>query len=134
MQKVFRIIKRKRNLRRQSALWLCLVMLELFCPVFCDEPAFAAQINSTKIEAAASINNRQEKSSETFISGCDHQGSGNHEGTVCTDECLCHAVAITGLCPSSFKDSFNKGERIAFKYGEPVFNSLPPPFQPPKHS
>lgn len=134
MQKVFRIIKRKRNLRRLSALWLCLVMLELFCPVFCDEPAFAAKVNSPRTEAAASINNSQEKSSETSISGCNHQGSDNHEGTVCMDECLCHGVAITGLGPSNFKESFNKGERIAFKYGEPVFNSLPPPFQPPKNS
>lgn len=133
MQKVLRIIRKKRNLRRLSALWLCLVMLELFCPVFCDEPSFAAQINSPKAEATSTVKDSSE-SSRTSISGCDHQNSGSHEQTVCNDECLCHAVAMTGFAAADLKDPSSESARIALRYGNPVFNSLPPPFQPPKNS
>lgn len=132
MLKVFRIIKRKRNLRRLSAVWLCLVILELFCPVICEEPNSATLINSQKSEIIASIEKAGD-SDETSISTLE-QSTDKSEQSNCDDECLCHANPITSLNFVDLKDSFIKDEPIAFSYGEPVFNSLPPPFQPPKNS
>lgn len=133
MQKVFRFIKRKRNLRRLSAVWLCLVFIELFCPIICDEPTFAAQDNIPKTEITASIEGKNENL-PTFISACNHQESGNHEQPICNDECLCHANVITNLSFLNFRESPLKSLKIAFHYGKPLFNSLSPPFQPPKNS
>lgn len=132
MQKVFPFIKKKRNLRRLSAIWLCLVLIELFCPVFCDEPTFAAT-NSPQTTVNYSISSDEENISCASISGSDHQNS-SEEKTVCNDECLCHATAVPVLNVISLKESIAHEERIAFGYGEPVFNSLPPPYLPPKNS
>lgn len=133
MQKVFRFIKKKRNLRRLSVAWLFLLMIELFCPVFCDEPSFAAKLNSPKSQQTVLIKS-QNKSNETSISTCEHQNSGNHDETVCNDECLCHATAIPSINGIDLKQTVVCAESIAFYYGKPLFNSLPPPFQPPKKS
>ncbi|MEW6361492.1 MAG: hypothetical protein AB1477_05150 [Acidobacteriota bacterium] len=119
-------------MRRLSAVWLSLVLIELFCPVFCDEPTFAATLNTPQTTVNRSIE-ETEDNSRTFLSGCDHQNS-NEEGTVCNDECLCHAMAAMSLNIVTLKDSFTTGEQIDFSYGEPVFNSLPPPYHPPKNS
>lgn len=131
MLRVFRYIKKKRNLRRLSAVWLCLVIIELFCPIFCDEPTFAAT-SSPQTTINYSIA-ETENTSNAFLSGCDHENTGE-EGTLCNDECLCHATATLSLNITGIKESFTHGERIAFSYGEPVFNSLPPPYLPPKNS
>lgn len=132
MQKVFRIIKRKRNLRRLSAVWLCLVFVELFCPVICEEPNSATLLNSRKTEIIASIE-KMGDSGETSISTLE-QSTDKSEQSNCNDECLCHANVITSLNFVDLKDSFDKDGQIAFSYGELVINSLPPPFQPPKNS
>jgi len=132
MQKVFRIIKRKRNLRRLSAVWLCLVILELFCPVICEEPNSATLLNSANTEIIASITKSRD-SDKTFISTLE-QNTNNSERSNSEDECLCHANVITSFNFVDLKDSFDKDEQIAFSYGELVVNSLPPPFQPPKNS
>lgn len=132
MQKVFRIIKRKRNLRRLSAVWLALVIIELFCPVICDEPTFAASLDTPQTSVNRSIEETKDNS-QTFITGCDRQNS-DEEGNYCNDECLCHAMVVMSLNIVNLKDSFITDERIDFGYGEPVFNSLPPPYLPPKNS
>lgn len=133
MLKVFRIIKRKRNLRRLSAVWLCLLFVELFCPVICDEPTFAAQNKFPKTEIAASMAGKDDNA-PTVMTACNHQEPGNHEQPVCGDECLCHANVVTSLNFFNFSETILKSEKIAFNYGNPILNSLPPPFQPPKNS
>ena len=133
MQKVFRFIKKKRNLRRLSVVWLFLLTMELFCPAFCDEPTFAAELNIPQSQISVSIEVK-DKASETSLSACEHQNSGNHDETVCNDECLCHATAIPSINGINLKHSVISVESIAFRYGKPIFNSLPPPFQPPKNS
>ena len=132
MLKIFRIIKRKRNLRRLSAVWLFLVVIELFCPVICDEPTFAAAFNTSQTTLISSIDETN-KNSQTSLSDYNSQTSGE-EGTLCNDECLCHAMAVLSQSIVNIKESTIHNETIAFSYGEPVFNSLPPPFQPPKNS
>jgi hypothetical protein len=131
MQKVFRIIKRKRNLRRLSAVWLCLVILELFCPVICEQPNSATLINSANTGIIASLESKSDFD-ETSISTLE-QSTDNSKQNNC-DECLCHANPIISFNFVNLKDSFDKDEQIAFSYGELVINSLPPPFQPPKNS
>lgn len=131
MQKVFRFIKKKRNLRRLSVVCLALVILELFCPVICEEPNSATLINSAKTEIIATIEKTSE-SEEASISIPD-QSNDNSQQNNC-DECLCHANPITSFNFVDLKDSFSKEDQIAFSYGELVINSLPPPFQPPKNS
>ncbi len=132
MQKVFRFIKKRKNLRRLSAVWLALVLIELFCPVFCDEPSFAAKAIASQPTVNRSIE-KAEDDSQTFIEGCDHQNE-NEEGNYCNDECLCHATAAMSLNVVPLKDFLTAAERIDFSYGEPVFNSLSPPYHPPKNS
>ena len=132
MQNIFRIIKRKRNLRRLSAVWLFLVVIELFCPVICDEPTFAATLNPSQTTLVSTID-QSDKTSQTSFSDYDSKTSGE-EGTLCNDECLCHAMAVLSQSIVNIKESITRSERIAFSYGKPVFNSLPPPFQPPKNS
>ncbi len=132
MQKIFRIIKRKRNLRRLSAVWLCLVILELFCPVICEQPNSATLLNSAKTEIIASLESKSDLD-KTSISTLE-QSTDKSEQSNCNDECLCHANVITSFNFVDLKDSFDKDEQIAFSYGEIILNSLPPPFQPPKNS
>ncbi|HQU81811.1 MAG TPA: hypothetical protein PKY59_01715 [Pyrinomonadaceae bacterium] len=132
MQKVFRFIKKKRSLRRLSAVWLFLVIIELFCPVFCDEPTFAATSNPSQTTVNRSIE-ETEDNSETSITDYDHQNS-DEKGNFCNDECLCHAMVVMSLNFVNIKDSLITGERMAFSYGEPLFNSLSPPYIPPKNS
>jgi len=131
MQKIFRIIKRKRNLRRLSAVWLCLVILELFCPVICEEPNSATLLNSANTGIIASLENKSD-SNRALISTLE-QNTDNSKQSNC-DECLCHANPIISFNFVDLKDSFDKDEQIAFSYGEIILNSLPPPFQPPKNS
>lgn len=132
MQEVFRFIKRKRNIRRLGAVWLALVIIELFCPVFCDEPTFAATSNASQTTVNRSVAETEDKS-QTYITDCDHQNS-DEEGNYCNDECLCHAMVVMSLNFVNLKDSVTLSERMAFSYGEPLFNSLSPPYIPPKNS
>ena len=132
MQKVFRFIKKRRNLRRLSVVWLFLVIIELFCPVFCDEPTFAANLNTEQAAVNYSIE-KSEDNSQNSISAYDQQNFGEEKAN-CNDECLCHAMAVLSLNIVNLKDSFITREDIDFSYGEPVFNSLPPPYLPPKNS
>lgn len=132
MQEIFRFIKKKKSVRRLSVVWLALVMIELFCPVFCDEPTFAATLNTPQTPVNRAIE-KTEDNTQNLIMDCDHQNS-DEEGTVCNDECLCHAMVVMNLNFVNLKNSVSHGERMAFGYGEPLFNSLPPPYLPPKNS
>lgn len=134
MKSFYAVIKKKRNLRRLSAVWLFLLAVELLCPVFCDETVNAAEINSPQSATVSSISYESNvNTDDASISSYDQTGD-NHGQTVCNDECLCHATAIPGIDITAFKPIMVSSERIAFQYGEPLFNSLPPPFQPPKQS
>ena len=130
MQNIFRVIRKKRNLRRLSAVWLFLVMIELFCPALCGMQTCAAEVDFSPNETTFS-NNRKTNSSETLVSDRQNQ---NQEQTVCTDECLCHATAIPNLGDIPRKGSSIRSELIVFNFTEPVLSSLPPPDQPPKIS
>ena len=109
-----------------SVLWLSLILVELFCPVFCDEPAFAARQNPP----ASVVQNLSEDKKPPTIS----YYQSTEEEKVCNDECLCHAAAIPSLNIATLKELPSLRETIALRYGKPLFNSLPPPFQPPKNS
>lgn len=132
MQSVFRTIKKKRNLRRLSAMWLFLIVLEMFCPVFCEMPTFAAELDFSSTETVSLID-RKDDSTENSVTVCNHENN-HHEQIVCHDECLCHATAIPNLGVIVRQESKVRNEPIAFNFGEPVFNSLPPPDHPPKLS
>jgi hypothetical protein len=132
MHKVYRIIRRKRNLRRLAVLWVFLLVIELFCPVLGDEQAFAAEIPTPKTRITTAVD-KSDESSQTSLDVCREQDR-HHEQTSCNDECLCHATAIPSINIISFNETVSRNESIPFRYGNPVFNSLPPPFQPPKNS
>jgi hypothetical protein len=107
------------------------VILELFCPVICEQPNSATLINSANTGIIASLESKSDFD-ETSISTLE-QSTDNSKQNNC-DECLCHANPIISFNFVNLKDSFDKDEQIAFSYGELVINSLPPPFQPPKNS
>ncbi len=132
MQRLFRVIKKKRNLRRLIAVWLLFVMIELFCPALCGTQTFAAEINFPPDEINISVNQKN-AAAEISLSAGNHKDQ-NHQQTVCNDECLCHATAIpNSIVPPKEPVSF-RSEQITFHFGEPVYNSLPPPYHPPKLS
>lgn len=134
MKSFYTVIKKKRNLRRLSAVWLFLLAVELLCPVFCDETVTAAEISSPRPAAVSVISYKSNKNTDDASISSNYQTGENHGQTICNDECLCHATAIPGIDITAFKPIMVSGERIAFQYGDPLFNSLPPPFQPPKQS
>ena len=130
MQHLYRIIKKKKYKRLLGVLWVFLIAIELFCPVFCDEPSFAAEQNSQ-----AAIVQKLSASEDVAIS--ESSDSISDEGAaqdqpVCNDECLCHATAVPGISVGSLKEVHFRGERIAFLTSETITTSLSPPHQPPK--
>lgn len=132
MQRLFGVIKKKRNLRRLSAVWLFLVAIELFCPALCGTQTFAAEISFPQDEINVSVNEKN-AAADTSPSAGNNQDQ-NHQQTVCNDECLCHATAIPNSIIPPKEPAFFRSERILFRFGEPVDNSLPPPYHPPKLS
>jgi hypothetical protein len=126
MKRFFQIIKKKKHKRIFSVMWVFLIAIELFCPVFCDEPAYAAQQNSP-ISIVQSLSENEDSAAIS-----DYQST--QEEKVCNDECLCHATAIIGIGFSTPEKSFFRSERIAFLTSNPYTNSLPPPYHPPKNS
>ncbi len=132
MLRIYKTIKKKRNLRRVSVVFLFLVFIELFCPVFCDEPAFAAKNISSKSVIISSFA-EEKQTGQDSMSAHDCQDP-DHDGDICNDECLCHSTAISNFAAINLEHHIISTENIAYSYGEPLFNSLSPPFQPPKNS
>lgn len=131
MKRFFQTIKKRKHKRQFSVLWVFLIAIELFCPVFCDEPAFAAEQKSPpSFVQTVSENDTVTNEESATISG--YQAAQEEE--ICTDECLCHATAIPGVSFPSQEKSFYRGEPIAFLITAPYTNSLSPPHLPPKTS
>lgn len=132
MQQILRSLRKKKTLRRLAAVWLFLLAVELFCPAFGDaESVIAAGHKDSQCTAAADAGEQNESGVSMTATDSDHQ---NHEQSVCHDECLCHATAIPSINIVTLTETIIDRENIAFRYGDPVFNSLPPPYQPPKQS
>lgn len=130
MQKVYRLIKKKRNLHRLAGVWLLLLAFELFCPIFCEDSTFATKLkppsSPPKIESL-----EQKKNATDSLIAADFP---TQDQRVCNDECLCHATAIPSFNLITIKHSVKLSEQTTLCYGTPVFNSLPPPYHPPKIS
>lgn len=131
MKRFFQTIKKKKHKRRFGALWLFLIALELFCPVLCDEPAFAAQQNSPT-SSIQILSETDHIDGSELTSASDYEEAGDQP--LCNDECLCHATAVPNASIALLKELSFSGEQIVFS--TPVFytNSLSPPHQPPKIS
>lgn len=134
MSRIFRIIKKKKNKRRLTALWLLLVAIELFCPALCGNPTFAAETSSPPANIS-SDDQKNSKCEQISVSDCRSQNqNGQQQQIICNDECLCHAVAMRAIPFSIQKPTTRSNEKIAFLFSSPIFNSLPPPHRPPKNS
>lgn len=133
MTRFFQIIKKKRHKRRFSALCLFLIVIELLCPVFCDEPAFVASAQTSPATLERSFIESGKESNEKSFSAAE-SGAQENQQTVCNDECFCHATAIPNLIIPPKEPAYLRSEPIAFHFGAPVYNSLPPPYHPPKLS
>lgn len=132
MQNIFRVIKKKRNLRRLSGAWfLFLVVLELFSHAGIGQEAFAAALYSMVVET--SISSKSDSGQAEMTQGILTDQNQHGQQTICQDEASHHHVLITGFSYPLNTISF-RSERIAFHRGEPVTNSLPPPYHPPKLS
>ena len=132
MKRFFQIVKKKKNKRRLSVVFLFLVTIELFCPVFCDKPSFAAESISPQPKSTVSMQQEAE-ARETSASANDDQHR-NGEQTVCNDECLCHATAMPSAGITTPKRFYFRHEPVGFYFTDPVLSSLPPPDLPPKLS
>lgn len=132
MKRFFKTIKKKRCKRRFSVLCLFIIVIELLCPVFSDEPTFAAEQSALTTVERSSVQNGKD-SNKNSVSASE-SGAQDNEQTVCNDECFCHATAIPNLIVPPKEPAFFHSEQIAFHFGAPVYNSLPPPYHPPKLS
>ncbi len=134
MKRFFQTIKKKKHKRQFCVLWLFLIVLELFCPVLCDEPAALAAQQNSPAQIVQNFSEPDDATAagkeSTSISDYD-QGD---EQPLCNDECLCHAVAVPNASIASLKESSFSGERIIFSTPGFYTNSLSPPHQPPKIS
>lgn len=85
MKHFFQIIKKKKNKRRLSVLWVFLIVIELLCPVFCDEPTFAAtQSSTTALER--NFTESENGLIDEAISASESRAQENQQ-TVCNDDC-----------------------------------------------
>lgn len=145
------LVNLKRNplwLRRLAFLWILILMLEFFCPVFdCPDENFLPNETAQQVLAfdqpespdstdQLSLSNQSEEFKQSIntlsvSSEDDAQSISKANSVHCADECLCHAVAIPSL---AFKmpDSYVKPTFVAISYSDALTLALPPPFQPPK--
>lgn len=130
MQEVYRLIKKKRNIRRLAGVWLLLLAFEFFCPIFCEDSVFAAQPAPPPLAVKVKSVEPKKNAPDSVTEG-DFQ---NQDQKVCNDECLCHATAIPSLNLITLKNSVKLIVHIPLRYGNRVSNSLPPPYNPPKIS
>ena len=130
MQDILKIIRRKIVRKRVAVLWLGLVAIELFCPALCEIGTSAAPPSQpTSVSIIVDVNDER----TAAISNCENDGDHQTKGD-CNDECLCHAVAIPSIAGAEVASSPIDRTRIPLKNGFPIFNSLPPPYLPPKIS
>ena len=129
MQGILKLIRRKIVRKRVAVLWLGLVAIELFCPALCEVGTNAAPpANQSTASVTITVDERDE--SRTSISNCENESDHEAPGT-CNDECLCHAVAIPSVASDVTSSSIER-TTIPLKNGFSIFNSLPPPYLPPK--
>ncbi|HCA57113.1 MAG TPA: hypothetical protein DEP46_03910 [Blastocatellia bacterium] len=131
MKGILKFVRRKIVRKRFVVLWLGLVAIELFCPALCEIGTNAAPPLSGST-AQVTIVGDERAESQTVISNYENDGDNEPVGD-CNDECLCHAVAIPGIVGDVASSSVY-WTSIPLKNGFPIFNSLPPPYLPPKFS
>ena len=132
MQGILKLIRRKIVRKRVAVLWLGLVAIELFCPALCEIGTNAAPPPPSQSTVSVIIPADGRDDDRTAISNCENDGDHETSGD-CNDECLCHAVAIPSIAGDVASSSIERTV-ISLKYGFPIFNSLPPPYLPPKFS
>ena len=132
MYGIFQSIRRRAVKRRFVAFWICLVAIELLCPVLCnpaESAGLAPTLGNADIVASPNVNSGTTTAS---LAACDHEGE-NNESANCVDECLCHAVAIPVIAIDN-RSSDLTNDRIVGHYKTAVSTSLPPPYLPPELS
>lgn len=126
MEKIYRIIRIKKHLRRLSAVWLFMLAFGLCCPALAGEAAIVAGIAAPEtIDCKVSKTRKSD-----FCTGADVQ----HERDDCADDCLCHAAAMSLTTLAVFERVVLRETRNSFRHGEFISNALAPPFEPPKIS
>ena len=131
MQRIFRTIKKKKNLRKMSAVWLFLVLVEILCPVFGNQNVSAAPLN-LKQEINYSQSDRNDSRGTSISASSMREDKG--APIICNDECLCHVTALIAFTDFDVKKvSFNT-ERLPFLVSSFAYSTLPPPYLPPKNS
>lgn len=125
-------MRRRVMKRRFVAFWICLVAIELLCPVLCTPQGrseLASGASTADIIVSAKVNSA---SLEASMSACDHEGE-NGESSNCVDECLCHAVAIPVIAINN-KSVELPSDQVVGEYRPATSNSLPTPYLPPEFS
>lgn len=121
-------IRKRTAQRRFVALWVCLVALELFCPAIYDGRTYA----SAKVGAGYSKSVQSDGPGSASMSDCN-DATEHHGSKVCDDECLCHISALP-VTPFVINTARFSRDRVVPRFVEGIFDSLPPPYLPPKFS
>ena len=133
MRQIFRVIRKKRNLRRlRAAVFLFLMFVEIFAHAQMDGQIFAAELFSPPVTQTSISNKGERIPAQRAIAIADDESQGSHQ-PFCQDEVSHHQGLLTGFSYSFDTASFSS-ERITSRRGEFVYNSLPPPYLPPKFS
>lgn len=128
MYGIFQKIRKRTAKRRFVAFWLCLVAIELFCPVLCGEQIYAAEFQTEVNTFAEESSGR----SKLALSNFDLQEA-KDESAGCNDECLCHATPLPSIAFGMKSGSVCR-EGLSSHFAGAIFSSLPPPYLPPKFS
>ena len=134
MDRIFRIVKKKTNLRRLSVVWLLLIAIEFLCPVFCEARPLTVVPDFPTTVANLTIGQKVDAADDSSFAVYNDSTHDPQNQTVCNDECICHAVAIPGTNFVMPKEPLVRSGRMAFHFDEPIFNSLAPLYHPPKLS
>jgi hypothetical protein len=132
MRHTFKTIKKKRNIRLLSVAWFLLILvIEFFSHSFSFGRTFIAESSSTKPET--SVSNRGSGNSYKIKMRVPSGHGSDSDQTFCQDEVSHHDLLISRfLYP--IKQEFFRNESFVFLFSNPLLNSLPPPYIPPKFS
>ena len=131
MHRIFAVIKKKKNVGRIAALFLALVLLELFSHALLDEHAHSSGHNSPTSLVVVSIKS-ESNLNETFVTLPGDQG-GNTEQPFLNDQTLHHDVLISSIFSPAKKATY-RNERIVSYFDGMMDTPLSPPYLPPQTS
>lgn len=130
MRSIYKQIKRRKNIRRLKVSFFLLIM---FIELFSHTNIGQQTLTTTDSQSETIISSYSSSEEDEKAQGIFDDTSQHNQQTPCSDQSSHHHVLVSNMTFLTGKSSFQT-EQFTFSDGEFVYNSLPPPFQPPKKS